>query len=92
MTGQPSAGDARDLDETRRLLYMVLAVPRTPHHDLAGTVVNALKHHQGLPLDAADILDRLARALDGDKAATQWVQDHIAVITGRLSAPDLPEG
>lgn len=92
MTSQPAAGDARDLDETRRLLYMVLAAPRTPHHDLAGTIVNALRHHQGMALDATAILDRTVRALQGDMAAVQWVQDQIEVITGRLSALDLPEG
>ena len=39
---------ARDLDETRRLLYIALACGRTEHHDLAGTLINALRHHQGV--------------------------------------------
>jgi hypothetical protein len=39
---------ARDLDETRRLLYMVLFASRTEHYELAGTLVNALRHHQGV--------------------------------------------
>ena len=42
---------ARDLDETRRLLYMALLCGRTKKYNLAGTIVNAIKHHQGVDLD-----------------------------------------
>lgn len=35
-----------DLDETRRLLYMALLRQRTEKYELAGTLVNALAHHQ----------------------------------------------
>lgn len=37
--------DKSGLDETRRLLYMALLVPRTEKYELAGTLVNALVHH-----------------------------------------------
>lgn len=37
----------RDLDETRRLLYMAKCVSRTQHWELAGTLINAMRHHQG---------------------------------------------
>src|SRR5262249_61048840 len=43
---QANADRLRDLDETRRLAYMVLAARGTGRDELAATVVNALAHHQ----------------------------------------------
>ena len=46
----------KDLDETRRLLYIALAAHRLERPGaatLAGTLVNALVHHSELETDAA---------------------------------------
>jgi hypothetical protein len=49
---QAAADRQRDLDETRRLAYMVLAcaglrgIEGTQHYELAATLVNALSYHQ----------------------------------------------
>jgi phenylpyruvate tautomerase PptA (4-oxalocrotonate tautomerase family) len=42
---------ARDLDETRRLLYMAYFADHetaSKRHELAGTLTNALVHHSGI--------------------------------------------
>lgn len=70
----------RDLDETRRLLYIALAVPIAgrKHAELVGTLVNALRHHSGL-LNGA-IMDDIARVSavargseTGRGAAVGWI-------------------
>jgi hypothetical protein len=43
--GVPDAAELRALDETRRLLYVVLFV-FSDHAELFGTVANALSHHE----------------------------------------------
>jgi hypothetical protein len=55
----------KDLDETRRLLYMAKAASRTDKYELVGTLVNALKHHQGSSEPAEVIMDRLIRIVEG---------------------------
>lgn len=57
------ADTEKDLDETRRLLYMALAAGRTDRHNLVGTLTNALVHHSGLETDAVEVLDRLIRVV-----------------------------
>jgi hypothetical protein len=71
-----------DLDETRRLLYMALAVPLTDRYELVGTLVNALAHH-GMGLDPDEVIDQAVRAVtgDGDK---EWVKGVISEINARL--------
>ena len=64
MTKTIGEGDARDFDETRRLLYMALAAPHTKKYNLAGTLVNALKHHHAIPLDADVIMDHVITVID----------------------------
>lgn len=57
---------ARDLDETRRLLYMALLKPRSDRwYNLAGTLVNALAHH-GLGIDPDEAIQRLTVLCGGD--------------------------
>ena len=68
----------RDLDETRRVLYMALcakagAYPAGP--ETAGTVVNALAHHYGL-LTAADA-ESLGQRIVSDSAGTR---EHMAAL------------
>lgn len=76
----------RDLDETRRLLYMTLVVGRTKKYNLAGTLVNALRHHQGVT--DADLEDKVVALVEGTESADEdWVRAQIARIndeTGRV--------
>lgn len=60
------AGEARDRDETRRLLYMALVAGRTKKYNLVGTLVNALKHHQQIDEDVDRLFDLVIAAIDGD--------------------------
>jgi hypothetical protein len=53
---------AHDNDETRRLLYMALVVNRTKKYNLAGTLINALRHHQGVT--DADLEDRVISCIE----------------------------
>ncbi len=85
-------GDARDFDETRRLLYMALAAPRTKKYNLVGTLVNALRHHHALDGDndpgAAEMMRMLISMVDGDAdaetLAERWIWAQISRITDEL--------
>ena len=80
-----TGSDVRDLDETRRLLYMALLVGRTKRYNLAGTLVNALKHHQRLDLDVSEIVDHVVGAVEGgDADGEAWVRGQIDRITQEL--------
>lgn len=82
---------AKDIDETRRLLYMALfcggtsAVPAAKKYNLAGTIVNAIKHHQGADIDpdagtvASDaLLKKVADYVNGNADPDDtWVYDQI---------------
>lgn len=72
-----------DLDETRRLLYMALVVGRTEKHDLAGTLINALVHHN-LKLDRDDTIEHVVAAIEGDD--TEWLLATVDQLTERLDA------
>ncbi len=72
--------DPRDLDETRRLLYMVALARRTPHYELAATLVNAICHHQGAG-NPDDVADRIVRALDGG-GGRKWLRRQIRRCSG----------
>ena len=66
--------ERRDLDETRRLLYMMKCMPRTKHYEIAGTLINAMRHHQGN--DDPQLEDRIISALnEGERAS--WLLDAI---------------
>jgi hypothetical protein len=88
--------DAKDLDETRRLLYGALAASRTPRWELVGTLVNALAHHSGLIDDPYRALDTLvALVVDGDRPAEEWAKSLIAgtLVSGSVADPaDDPDG
>jgi hypothetical protein len=80
-----SDGDSTDLDETRRLLYMALLATRTKKYNLAGTLVNALRHHQGVT--DADLEDKVVAQVEGiDGADESWVREQIARINDELDA------
>lgn len=79
-----------DLDETRRLLYMAKAVHRTDRYNLVGTLTHALTHHEGnVGGDAAETMDRLVAAVQGDEGALSWVEARIGDVNEALAAlPD----
>jgi hypothetical protein len=82
----------KDLDETRRLLYMACVVSLTDKYNLAGTLVNALVHHSGENITAEDairhvvtVIENLGGPDDPDCTASwEWVRQQIARITGAL--------
>ena len=76
-----SDSDARDLDETRRLLYMALVASKTKKYNLAGTLVNALRHHQGVT--DPDLEERVVAQVEGadDEA---WARGQVARINADL--------
>ena len=89
MTKTIGDGDQRDFDETRRLLYMALAAPRTKKYNLAGTLVNALKHHHAIPLDTDVIMDNVIAVIDGDpddetSESYSFIEAQIGRITAEL--------
>jgi hypothetical protein len=86
--GKPAIDDARatDLDETRRLAYMALLAKRTKRYNLAGTLVNALKHHHAVDLGADDIVGHVIGVLEGsgDDGDETWLRGQIDRITREL--------
>ena len=78
----PGKSDRDDMDETRRLLYMSLVAGRTKRYNLAGTLVNALKHHQGVDTPVDELLDRAVDAVEGHD--TGWARAEIDRITALL--------
>lgn len=83
-TSSTRPSDAEDLDETRRLLYMTLFAGRTKRYNLVGTIVNAMRHHQGF--SDPDLEERIlaqvenSSTIDGDA----WTREQIARITREL--------
>ena len=85
---QADEGRRRDLDETRRLLYMALIVGRTrqtPGAELIGTIVNALAHHQSA-VNADQAAVHVAAVIHGDPEgeSERWLQGQINRITAEL--------
>lgn len=74
---------ATDLDETRRLAYMALVAGRTSKHSLAGTLINALVHHN-LKLDRDDTIEQVVAAIEGDN--TEWLLATVDQLTEKLDA------
>lgn len=83
-----SDGDPQDFDETRRLLYMALLATRTKKYNLAGTLVNALRHHHAAGLPAAEIEEHVLNVVeyggDGEPASRAWLQEQVDRITAEL--------
>jgi hypothetical protein len=73
---------AHDLDETRRLLYMALVADKTKKYNLVGTLINALRHHQGVT--DADLEDRVTSQVEGTAADETWARGQIDRITTAL--------
>jgi hypothetical protein len=85
---QAHEGRRRDLDETRRLLYMALIVGRTRQDrgaELIGTVVNALVHHQSA-VNADQAAVHVAAVIHGGPGgeSERWLQGQIDRITAEL--------
>lgn len=80
----------KDLDETRRLLYMALLRQRTDKYELAATIVNALVHHQGVDVPVNEVADRVIGVIDGIGDITElasnemWVRNMIDRISEQL--------
>lgn len=83
--------ERRDLDETRRLLYIALASPSTRRYNLVGTLANALRHHQSERLDRSieETLSALIAVCEGDAEACVEAQELIEEITAKLDAPEV---
>lgn len=83
--------ERRDLDETRRLLYAALAASRTERYNLVGTIVNALRHHQGMLLDRSlsEALSTVVEIVEGSEAADIEAQELIEDITAKLDDPEV---
>lgn len=82
---KPVVADTRDLDETRRLAYMLLAGVPDPYCEIAGTLVNALVHHQGAAT-ADEAMTQIRKLLDDpqDEEARRWALGHTERITNEL--------
>lgn len=81
-----SDSDKRDLDETRRLAYMLLVrVDDKKYRELVATLVNAIVHHQQ-SADAAEAMDHIAALANNpdDEDARRWLNAHVARITKKL--------
>jgi hypothetical protein len=80
-----SAADARDLDETRRLAYTLLSGVAYQDRVLAGSLVNALAHHQRA-CTAEDAMAQIRVLLENpqDDEARAWMLRHITRITSAM--------
>lgn len=83
----------RDLDETRRLLYMVKAASLTNRYNLVGTLTNALSHHEGnVGTDPDEAMANLVDAVSGDPDALEWVKARLGDLADTLAElNDRPE-
>lgn len=80
-----SAEVEKDLDETRRLLYMVKAASQTERYNLVGTLVNAMSHHVGnVGTDPDECMANLIDAVAGDPDALEWVVARLGDVTETL--------
>ena len=87
MPKQIGDGDRTDFDETRRLLYMALLRQRTEKYELAGTLVNALKHHHNVDADLPEVVCHVLNViegLEGDDVSVTWMYDQIHRINEQL--------
>jgi len=82
---QADANRRRDLDETRRLAYAMLAKHPSAHDPmLVATLVNALAHH-GLGLDPGVAIRQISAIDEGlGGGSARWLQDQIDRITAEL--------
>ena len=80
-------GTRHDLDETRRLLYMVLfdGLQSERWFNLAGTLVNALAHHSQL-MGADEAMNDLRAIRAGTETAEHWALPLIKQINQRIAS------
>jgi hypothetical protein len=81
-----AASRRHDLDETRRLAYMVRAGRGIERYELAATLLNALTHHQSA-VDPNTAMDHVITIMerDGDTRESQaWLLGHIQRISDEL--------
>jgi hypothetical protein len=79
-----------DLDETRRIIYMVLIARRTRHPEPVATIANALAHHQQR-VAFHEATTHLARVLDGndpDGRSERWLEELVDRINRELDPED----
>lgn len=79
---------AKDLDEIRRLCYMALVYQRADgSHELAGTLINALLHHQHIAKtgeSAESVIRKVLSAVAGGEPGLDWVRQQIDRINEEL--------
>jgi hypothetical protein len=76
-----------DLDETRRLAYMVLLAGPGPRPELVATVANALAHHGAeVPFQEAALHLSQILNIDPGGESRRWLQEQIDRITAELDA------
>ena len=68
----------RDLDETRRLLYVVLYAPMTANPEIVGSLVNALAHY-GVGVDPEVSAPAIIARIDGGSG--DWLRRQIDAVT-----------
>ena len=93
MVNTIGSGDARDFDETRRLLYMALLRRETEKYTLAGTLVNALVHHHAVDVPAREVVRHVLNVIedwDGAAESGAWMRQQVDRITAELG--DLQRG
>lgn len=83
-TSSTRPSNTEDLDETRRLLYMTLFAGRTKRYNLVGTIVNAMRHHQGF--SDPDLEERVLAQVESPSTADgdTWTRQQIARLTSEL--------
>jgi hypothetical protein len=85
---EKAAAEARrrtDLDETRRLAYMLLVAGTTGRHELVGTAANALAHH-GLQVPFQEVAAHLVAIANGETGgeSERWLREQIGRISDAL--------
>lgn len=75
---------AKDLDETRRLLYGALAAGRTKKWELVGTLTNALVHHSEVESDPYALIDQLVEIVEAPLVAEDAPDHRVALVRDLL--------
>jgi hypothetical protein len=78
------AADRKDADETRRLLYMAIVAPQCKRYNLAGTLINALRHHYSAEDPQLEI--KVIRLVNGEmvEGDEKWARGFIKALSVRL--------
>jgi len=79
----------RDLDETRRVAYMALAVRETERYELTATIVNALAHHGSLvdpDIAMRHVIAIVNRDSEDTSQSEAWLRGHIDRVSAELDS------